>query len=207
MSLLEELKAKRGYLLPYHRMLAAHQPDLLRRYDAFYEKLTLDQNILTPFEKEFVWIAILACAREGVGSLHLDRAKAAGMTQDEMEIALALSALSESFPAFAFGINEWNRWLDADRIAARYLALVDQTRAHVAPDLGEMALLVCHGVRRDRRAFALHLRRFADWGGTADRLSEALSYLFIPMGANLLIEIVELWSEVAAESGLLPPYG
>lgn len=206
MDILEVLRAKRGYLLPYHRMLAAHAPDLLTRYDAFYEKLTLDQNLLSPRWKEFVWIAILAAAREGVGSLHLDRAKLAGLTQDEMETAVALSALSESFPAFRFGIEKWHGWLSPQALENGYLALVTAAAKDVEPALVELALLVCHGTRQDARAFALHLKRFTEAGGTPAQLSEALSYLFIPMGANLLIEIVEMWVHVAQAEGLPAPY-
>lgn len=206
MDILEILKAKRGYLLPYHRMLAAHAPELLARYDAFYEKLTLDRNLLEPRWKEFVWIAILAAAREGVGSLHLDRARAAGLTREEMETAVALSALSESFPAFRFGMEKWQGWLSPGALERGYLALVTAAAKDVEPALVELALLVCHGTRQDERAFALHLRRFAAAGGTPAQLSEALSYLFIPLGANLLIEIVEIWLKVAQAEGLPGPY-
>lgn len=206
MDILEILKAKRGYLLPYHRMLAAHAPELLARYDAFYEKLTLERNLLEPRWKEFVWIAILAAAREGVGSLHLDRAKAAGLTREEMETAVALSALSESFPAFRFGMEKWQGWLSPEALEDGYLALVTAAAKDVEPALVELALLVCHGTRQDERAFALHLRRFAQVGGTPAQLSEALSYLFIPLGANLLIEIVEIWLKVAQAEGLPGPY-
>lgn len=207
MHILERLQAKRGYLLPYHRMLAAHNPELLARYDDFYEKLTLDQNLLAGRQKEFVWIAILAAAREGVGSLHLDRARAAGLSTAEMETSVALAALAEAFPAFRFGIEHWAAWLPAPAQLARYLALVETARGEVDPALAELALTVCHGIRLDRTGFALHLRRLMAAGGTPAELSEALSYLFIPMGANLLIEIVELWLKVCeAEPDLPRPY-
>lgn len=205
-EILDVLQAKRGYLLPYHKMLAAHNPALLKRYDDFYEKLTLDQNLLSPRWKEFVWIAILAAAREGIGSLHLDRAKVAGLTREEMEAALSLSALSESFAGFFFGIDKWDGWLSADKILDNYLALVSQAADGVEPPLVELALLVCHGTRRDRAAFALHLDRFERAGGKPAELSEALSYLFIPMGANLLIDIVEMWLSIAEKNGAMRPY-
>lgn len=205
-DILEVLRAKRGYLLPYHKMLAAHDPALLKRYDDFYEKLTLDRNLLSPRWKEFVWIAILATAREGVGSLHLDRAQLAGLTREEMEAALSLSALSESFPALLFGMDNWAGWLSRDKILDSYLGLVAHAAPDIEPALVELALLVCHGTRRDRLAFELHLQRFEQSGGKPAELSEALSYLFIPMGANLLIDIVELWLSIAEEKGLMRPY-
>ena len=205
-DILDMIQAKRGYLLPFHKMLAVHDPELLRRYDHFYEKMTLDQNVLSPFEKEFVWIAILAAAREGVGSLHLERAKIAGLTQAQMEQAVSLAALAESFPAFCFGIEKWGKWLDEAAIAGNYLRLVATAGEGIAPALVELAMLVTHGIRLDPRAFGIHLRRFFDCGGTPAQLSEALTYLFNPKGANMVLDVVAMWEKVGNDLGLPKPY-
>ena len=71
--------AKRGYLLSYHRMLGASDPQLLANYDALYTRLTLDQRVLTPVERETVWVALIAATREKYAVFHFDRAVAAGM--------------------------------------------------------------------------------------------------------------------------------
>jgi hypothetical protein len=64
-KLLEAMLAKRGYLLSYHRMLGASDPQLLANYDALYTRLTLDQRVLTPVERETAWVALIATtARE-----------------------------------------------------------------------------------------------------------------------------------------------
>lgn len=205
-DILEMIRAKRGYLLPFHKMLAVHDPELLRRYDHFYEKMTLDQNVLTPFEKEFVWIAILAAAREGVGSLHLDRAKIAGLSQGQMQQAVSLAALAESFPAFFFGMDKWGKWLDVDQIEGNYLKLVEVAGLGIAPALVELAMLVSHGIRLDPVAFGIHLKRFDDFGGTSAQLSEALTYLFNPKGANMVLDVAAMWEKVATELNLPKPY-
>ncbi len=54
-EILAAVEAKRGYLLPYHRMFAASAPALLEQYDAFYEQLTLVPRVLSPVERETVW--------------------------------------------------------------------------------------------------------------------------------------------------------
>ena len=74
--------AKRGYLLPYHRMLGASDPPLLAAYDALYTRLTLDQRVLTMVEREIVWVAWIATTREKYAYFHFDRATEAGMDND-----------------------------------------------------------------------------------------------------------------------------
>ena len=71
-QLLEEMFAKRGYLLPYHRMLAASDPQLLASYDALYSRLTLDKRILNDVEKETIWIALIAATREKIAVFHFE---------------------------------------------------------------------------------------------------------------------------------------
>ncbi|NBB82940.1 MAG: hypothetical protein GVY28_05985, partial [Alphaproteobacteria bacterium] len=58
-EVLGRVEAKRGYDLPYHRMLASHDPGLLDAYDRFYTALTLAPRVLTTAERELVWAALL----------------------------------------------------------------------------------------------------------------------------------------------------
>jgi alkylhydroperoxidase/carboxymuconolactone decarboxylase family protein YurZ len=203
---IQEVGRKRGYLLPYHRMLAEHDPALLAAYDAFYEQLTLTEKVLPPREKEIVWIALLAAAREGVGSLHLKRGVAAGLTLEEIGAAVALSAASESFAAFAFAAEHWADWTPNAVTTAGYRALVEAARGPVAPRVAELALILCHAARKTEPAMRLHMAAYFGEGGTAAVLSEALAFLFLPLGGNLLIDAVEIWHRAAADLGLPPPF-
>ncbi len=90
--LLEKMFAKRGYLLPYHRLLGESDPALLATYDELYTRLTLDQRSLTMEEREIVWAALLATTREASGSFHLDRGLKAGMTRESISDAMAIAA-------------------------------------------------------------------------------------------------------------------
>jgi alkylhydroperoxidase/carboxymuconolactone decarboxylase family protein YurZ len=198
--------AKRGYLLPYHRMLAEHDPALLSAYDAFYQQLTLTQKVLPPREKEIVWIALLAAAREGVGSLHLKRGVAAGLTLEEIGAAVALSAASESFAAFAFAAEHWSEWTPDTVTTAGYRALVETARGPIEPRVAELALVLCHAARKGEAAMRLHMSAYFGLGGTPAALSEGLAFLFLPLGGNLLIDAVEIWHRAAADLGLPPPF-
>src|SRR5947199_8726705 len=58
-DVLRKAQAKRGYLLPYHKMLGTHDPALLEAYDGFYQAFTLDARSFTEREREVVWAALL----------------------------------------------------------------------------------------------------------------------------------------------------
>ena len=75
---LDAVRRKRGYLLSYHQLLHAIRPELLEAYDAFYTRFTLEDDVLSPVEKETVWLALIAATRAGVGTIHLKRAAEIG---------------------------------------------------------------------------------------------------------------------------------
>src|SRR5258705_8228391 len=97
-AVLAAVKAKRGYLLTYHRMLAADDPALLAAYDAFYERLTLRPRVLTPQERELVWAALQVAAREAHGHIHMRRALAAGRAPPALSDSLPLPGAREARP-------------------------------------------------------------------------------------------------------------
>ena len=57
---LEEVRGKRGYLLPHHGLLAVGYPRLLAAYDEMYTALTLAERTLSEHAKEFVWTVVAA---------------------------------------------------------------------------------------------------------------------------------------------------
>jgi len=96
-QILSVVRKKRGYTLPYHELFAGMNPDLLEKYDSFYDALTLQNNNLTPREKELVWIAILAIVDEEAGSIHLVRAEKAGVRLDEIQESLTIAQMDRGF--------------------------------------------------------------------------------------------------------------
>lgn len=203
---LEAVRRKRGYTLPYHRMLAVAAPELLERYDAFYEALTLAPRVLTPLQRETVWASILAAAREVHGFIHMERALAAGLDEEARSRAVAIAAVCEAHSVIAFAGGHWARWTGESALQRRYLSLFEAARGDTPADLAHLAAVAAMGARRDAAGQALHLAQAFDAGVAREQVCEALSYLLIPCGGNVLIDAVEAWSQAAGQAGIPGPY-
>lgn len=203
---LAEAEARRGYLLPYHRMFAASAPELLRSYDAFYQSLTLAQRVLTPVERETVWASLLAAVREVHGFIHMKRAVAAGLNEADIVRAIAIAGVTESYAIADFAGTNWAAWTLPAAMEAAYLRIFEAARGDLDPALAHLAALVCHGAHRNRAGMTLHLKQAFAAGMTPAKVCEGLSYMLIPCGGNTLIEAVSFWED-AARAGLVPaPY-
>lgn len=204
--ILDAVIAKRGYSLPYHRMLAESAPELLQAYDAFYEQLTLAPRVLTPVQRETVWAALLAAAREVHGFIHMKRAEKAGMGKGDIARAVTLAAVAQGWETLAFSGENWSAWTMPDEVEQRYLAVFEAARGDLDPGLAHLVALVCHGACRRQSGTVLHLKHAFAHGVTVAQVCEGLSYMLIPCGGNTLIEAVSYWEE-AAKEGLVPsPY-
>ena len=203
---LAAVEAKRGYLLPYHRMFAADDPELLAAYDKLYEKLTLDRRVLSPRERELVWAGLLTTAREAHGRIHMQRGIDAGLTSDQLGDAIALGAAAETFPALTFATQHWSEWIAPEATTVRYLKLTEVAWGSIEPALAEIILVTCQAARLETEAQRLHLVRAFEAGATRGQIAEALSYILLPCGGPTLIEAVDCWDRMAQE-GLCPsPY-
>ena len=60
-QLLEEIKAKRGFVLDFHRLLAEEDPQFLRRYEDMVSAAYADVRTLDKKTKELIFIAALMC--------------------------------------------------------------------------------------------------------------------------------------------------
>jgi alkylhydroperoxidase/carboxymuconolactone decarboxylase family protein YurZ len=110
-SRLSALRSERGYLLPHHGLLAVAAPDLLEAYGATYRAMTLTQRRLSPFEKEFVWLALLVATDEAEATHHLAKFSAAGGTSRQIEAAVRLTALARGSAAYRFVDAAWQTHL------------------------------------------------------------------------------------------------
>ena len=198
-DVLAAVEAKRGYTLPYHRMMAASDPELLAAYDAFYERLTLQERHLTPQQKETVWAALLACAREVHGFIHMKRAEKAGLTHADLTRAVSLAAVAESWNIFGFSADHWSHWTQVSDLHVSYLNLYQTAMGDMQPGLAHMIGAVCHGACRRKAPTILHLQKAFSEGMNVKQIAEALSYMIIPCGGNTLIEAVSYWEEAAKE--------
>lgn len=202
-DVLAAVEAKRGYTLPYHRMMAASDPELLKAYDAFYERLTLQDRHLTPYQKETVWAALLACVREVHGFIHMKRAEKAGLTHDDLTRSVSLAAVTEAWSVFGFSADHWSHWTQVNELHRSYLNLYQSAMGDMETGLGHLIGAVCHGACRRKVPMIIHLQKAFSAGLTVKQMAEALSYMIIPCGGNTLIEVVSYWEE-AAKDMLVP---
>ena len=205
-KLLDAMHAKRGYLLSYHRMLAASDPQLLANYDALYTRLTLDQRVLTPVERETVWIALITTTREKYAVFHFDRAVQAGMSPDAISDAVALAAACESFSAAHFAQTEFAKWTPESRAMKRYLRMFDAARGRTRPACAEISAVVCHAAHRNAEGMRTHLARAFERGASRGQLAEGLSYVLLHRGGPTMIDAVNCWEKCAPALNIPGPF-
>lgn len=204
--LLDEMFAKRGYLLSYHRLLGASDPKLLATYDALYTRLTLDERVLTPFEKEVVWVALIAATRERYAAFHLDRGVAGGMTKADIADSIAIAGACEGFDALRFCDGAFGKWLDAGAGTARYVTMFEAARGGLPPAIAEVAAVVCHASRRDAGGMKVHLKRAFAAGVRREQMAEGLCYVLLHRGGPTMIDAANAWEQAAAELGIPGPH-
>lgn len=205
-KLLDKMLAKRGYLLPYHRLLGESDPGLLAAYDAMYTRLTLDERVLTLEEREVVWIALIAATREKYASFHLERGIKAGMTNDSIADAMAIAGACEAFDALHFGCQAFADWVPEAQAMQRYLTLFDTSRGNIPKVIAEVAAVVCHASRRNAPGMRVHLARAFAFGARRAQMAEGLSYVLLHRGGPTMIDAAKTWDEAAPELGIPGPF-
>ncbi len=109
-ALVERIKAKRGYLLPFHRLLAEHAPDTLEKYDEFYSQVWFERNVLDARVKELIAVGIHAAILEREGlEIHMKRAVKAGATEAEIIEAVTLAGIPAGMYTVLVGSQIWDR--------------------------------------------------------------------------------------------------
>lgn len=205
-NLLDVVRKKRGYLLSYHRLLYDIDPELLRAYDDFYTRFTLDGNVLSPVEKETVWVALEVATRARVGTIHLKRAVKAGMGKDAIADAMALAAACESLDALTFSADAFGQWTDEPRLVKRYLRAFDAARGRTRPMLADIAAVVAHAGRRCPAGMRIHLVRAFKAGAKRAQVAEALSFVLLHCGGPTMLAAMDCWVETAKRGRVPAPF-
>lgn len=193
-SVLKMVRDKRGYTLPYHELFAGMNPDLLLKYDAFYDALTLHQNTLAPMEKELVWIAILAIADEEAGSIHLVRAKKAGVPLEKIKESLTIAQTVRGSTVWPFVSRHWQEDLpDLDTMQAYDEAIEKQfSDGPIEPELVELIFIGAATAAANKDLLEHHYLRAAKMGIDERKIAEAMSFIFIPRGGNQLLDMANV---------------
>ncbi|MGX9965321.1 hypothetical protein ACVFYP_18470 [Roseomonas sp. F4] len=192
---LAEFRARRGYLMPHQGAMAAALPDLQDAYGIMYRALTLTDRHLDPFEKEFVWLAILTAADEHVGTHHVDLFFRTGGTGRQAEAAFRLVAWARGAETFAFLDRHWQGYFPEVPAARGYLDGVAALIAglDVPPVLARLALLGIHTARGEEWALAADLEAAYGEAVPEPKMAEAMSLALWPCGVNQFLKASEVW--------------
>lgn len=110
---LEQIRATRGYVLPGHELLAAVDPDLLRRYDelAGYLLFGEEERALDMKTRFLVLLGITTAVKQDKAGIEwsMKRAQEHGATERECLEAIALAALPAGMPTVEFAANAWKQ--------------------------------------------------------------------------------------------------
>jgi alkylhydroperoxidase/carboxymuconolactone decarboxylase family protein YurZ len=198
---LAEVRAKRGYLLPHHGMLAIAAPGLLAGYDAAYTALALTPRFLDERPKEFIWLAVLTACDEAIATHHIAKFRNAGGTDAEIELAVRLAAFAEGAPRFAFAAEKWGHHLPAYDRATAYRAALDalQAGSGVSRGLVEVTLAAVHTTRRGWWELALHIRGAYAEGVPEMELAEGISYAMFPGSIPNFVDACGVWQGLIAK--------
>ncbi|WP_108667226.1 carboxymuconolactone decarboxylase family protein [Euzebya rosea] len=203
-DLLAVIRGERGYALSYHELLARTDPRMLLAYRQLYSEFTLQPRHLDARRRELVWTGLLTAASEHVGSLHLERALAAGVPTAELRAAVRLAGVAEAWDALHFAHSRWGDLLGSDDHEAGYDQLVAAARGPLTAAEAELVLLVCAGSRMCEDQYVAHLRRAYAMDVSEVEIVETVSYLLLPKGANTLLWATDLYLDQFRQGTLVP---
>lgn len=201
---LAELRSARGFLLPHHGALAAGAPELHDAYIAMYQSLTVTPRILSPLDRECVWLAILVVAREGIGTHHLELFRKHGGSDDMAQALISLAGIAPSIDALEFAADHWRAFLPTLDPAAAYDRAIAGVAAPLPQGTATLALLAAHAARHAQNGVAHHLRAAYAQGLDETAMVEALSYVIWPCGVNAFLSACETWGGLM-QSGAVTP--
>ena len=207
---LSELRAKRGYLLPHHGLLAVSSPDLLRAYDATYSAMTLAQRAMTLHEKEVVWLIILVSTGEAIATHHIDRLRKGGGGEADVEAALALAAWADGAERHAFVEAHWAPHLEGFDGIRAYRNGLDALlgRFPVERWVAEIGLAAAHQCHRRWDWVGEHIVGAYAAGADEGAIAEGLSLAMFPGGVPNFVDACDTWRKLilAGKVAASPPY-
>lgn len=203
-ALLAEIRGERGYALSYHEMLARTDTEFLVAYRELYRQFTLVPRHLDPRRRELIWTALLSSIDEFVGSLHLERALAAGVEYDELRAAVRLGGAAFSWDAITFAHGHWPHLLgDGPSGADEYRSVIAGARGSISEIESDLILVCVAGARMKQEHFLHHLTALVRAEVPEREIIESISYIMLPTGANTFLWATDAWME-AVRDGHLP---
>jgi hypothetical protein len=202
LAALNDIHAKRRYLLPHHGLMAISTPDLLERYDSLYSALTLEERHLSRYAHEFVWLGVLISCEESLGSHHVKRFVDAGGDAAHLGLATAITAMAKGSEGYLFTEDHWLPHLPAVNPRAQYLAAFEQVIGLVAPALAHMTACAVHTCTGNWRALKWQIEAAYEAGANELELAEALSLAMFPGSVPYYVRAAEVWRQLIVEGAV-----
>ncbi len=187
---LATVRARRGYLLPHHGLLALAFPDLLAGYDAAYSAMALADRVLSHHDREFVWLAVLAATDEALATHHIARLRAAGGSDATIEAAFAACAGALGGKAHDFAARDWSAQLAPWNPRAAYLRGVRRLAPLPLVHLAQCAVHVC---KAQWRVLEWQIAAAYEDGVAEDAIAEALTLAMFPGSVPRFVEACGVW--------------
>jgi alkylhydroperoxidase/carboxymuconolactone decarboxylase family protein YurZ len=202
------VRAKRGYLLPHHGLMAITSPQLLEAYDATYNIRALDDRVLSHHDREFVWLAVLIATQETIATHHLAKFRAAGGSEEELHALLGLTSVTLGFEAFRFVDRNWRGHLPNIAPHAIYLDVLRRATDGATLRLVHLAAAAVHTCRAAWDALAVQIVAAYAAGVPELDLAEALSLAMFPGSVPHFVGAARVWREliVAGEVDASPAF-
>ena len=114
----DEMAEKRGYVLDYHKVMAAQDYDVLQAANGLVEAAYLKERTLDRKTKELLFILSLTVMRASKGHIqsHIRVALDLGISKEEILEAIEISLPEAGIVAFQEGFEAWREVTGAEGI-------------------------------------------------------------------------------------------
>lgn len=193
---LAAIKAKRGYLLPHHGLMAVTAPGLMAAYDAAYTELALNDRLLSHHDREFVWLGILIATREEIATHHIEKFRKAGGSDAELSAVLRLSAAVCGFRAYGFVADHWRAHVAPVDPEAEWAEAVVRAGDGAEARLVHMTAAAMQVANGAWDGFRWQLRQAYAAGVDEAELAEAVSLTMFPASVPYFVTAAKVWMEM-----------
>lgn len=201
---LAPLKAKRGYLLPHHGLMAVTSPAMLQAYDQLYTALALDHKRLSVRDRELVWLAVLIATDEALATHHIPRFLEGGGQWAEFDAVLRLTASLQGVSAYRFVDTHWRAHVTPLDLVQSYRQAVETAGAPLSARDVWLCACAVHAARADfdwlRHALVAAYAHQVD----EQDLAEALSIMMFPGSVPHYVEAAKVWMQIIRAGEVQP---
>ena len=115
---IDEMARKRGYVLDYHKIMAAQDFEVLQAANGIVDAAYLKQRTLDRKTKELIFVVSLTVMRASKGHIksHINAALEAGASEGEVLEAIEISIPEAGIVAFQAGFDAWREVTGAEGI-------------------------------------------------------------------------------------------